>query len=94
LSYWTQFTNIFSGGGIFPIDIIQDIQLGDWIRAGFAMLPAWEMFSIIFADDPGKKLKERVEFYSLIFNGLINFVKGAINFMQSFIQTIMEIIPG
>jgi len=93
INYWTTLTSFFTGG-LFPINIIQDLQLGDWIRAGFALLPAWEMFSIIWANDPGKKAKERIDFYSMLFNGVINFIKGAITFMQQAIQTIMDILPG
>lgn len=92
LDYWGIIADLFNGT-LLPFSIIQDLQLGDWIRFGIALLPTWEMFSIIFDNDPARKLKERVEFYSSLFNGTLNFLRGLIVFLQGLVGTIMDILP-
>jgi hypothetical protein len=58
------------------------------------MLPTYEILMIIFDDDPGWRAERRMNFYSKLFGGMINFIKGMAAFMQSVISTIMDIIPG
>ena len=93
LDYW-RILNDLLGGGLMPFNIIQELGMGLWIRFGFAMLPFFEIMGVLFSNTPGQRVKERVGFYSGLFNGAINFINRMITFMQNAIQTIMEILPG
>jgi hypothetical protein len=93
IDYW-QILSQMLNGQILPFDIIRDIQLGDWINFGITMLPTYEIFMIIFDNDPGRRAEERMSFYSKLFGGMINFLRGMVTLLQQIVQTIMEIIPG
>jgi hypothetical protein len=93
IDYWHILSQLLNGQ-LVPFDIIRDIQIGDWINFGITMLPTYEILMIIFDDDPGWRAERRARFYSSLFGGMINFLKGMASFMQSIVQTIMEIIPG
>jgi hypothetical protein len=93
MDYWHILTQLLNGQ-LLPFDIIQDIQIGDWINAGITMLPTYEIFGIIFDDDPGRRAEQRINFYSKLFGGVLNFLKNMASFMAQMIQTIMDILPG
>jgi hypothetical protein len=93
IDYWTTLTQLFSGG-LMPFDIIREMGMGTWIRFMIAMLPAYEIFGVLYADKPHMQLNNRIVFYSKLFNGAINFIKGFASFLQNAISTIMDILPG
>jgi hypothetical protein len=93
IDYIDTFVSLINGG-LLDFSLIEDLQLGDWVRAGFAMLPTWEAIIIMESSDPAKKAKERIDFYGGLFNGALRFIRGFIVFMQQAISTIMDILPG
>ncbi len=92
IDYWRAFNDIFTGG-IVDFSIIEDLALGTWISAGITMLPFYEIWTIIWSKNVSGKLKERFEFYSAIFGGLLSFLRGMVSFMSNMVQAIRSFLP-
>jgi hypothetical protein len=94
--YWDYFQQIMTGSGPFNNigNIIQDMSLGSWLRAGIAMLPAYELLWICFDDRPARRARRRVKFYTGLFTGITKFVEGMVEFLRGAISVIMDIAPG
>ena len=60
---------------------------------GVTMLPFYEIWTIIWSKDVSGKLKERFEFYSALFGGLLNFLRGMVIFMAELVQAIRSFLP-
>ena len=92
IDYWRAFNDIFSGG-IVDWNIIEDLNLGEWVSFGVTMLPFYEIWTIIWSKDVSGKLKERLEFYSALFGGLLSFLRGMVIFMGELVQSIRSFLP-
>jgi len=92
IRYWNFFMDLM-GGGLVDFSILQDIAIQDWVNFGLWMLPFYEIWGIIWAKDVTGRLKDRIEFYSMMFNGLLNFIKGMVNLMGTLVQAIRSFLP-
>ena len=93
ISYWGFFMDILGGGMGLDFSILEDIAIQEWINFGLWMLPFYEVWGIIWAGDVTGRLKDRMGFYSSIFNGLLNFIKGMIDLMSNLVQAIRSFLP-
>lgn len=85
--------DLMGGGMGLDFSILQDIAIQEWVNFGLWMLPFWEIWNIIWAKDVSGRLKDRVEFYSMIFNGMLNFIKGMVDLMGNLVQVIRSFLP-
>ena len=92
IDYWRAFSDIFAGG-IVDFSIIEDLALGTWISAGITMLPFYEIWTIIWSKDVSGKLKERSEFYSALFGGLLGFFRSMVSMVGELVQAIRSFLP-
>jgi hypothetical protein len=94
--YWDYFQQIMTGSGPFSNigNIIEDMSLGAWLRAGIAMLPAYELLWICFDKSPIRRARRRVKFYTGLFTGITKFVEGMVKFLQGAFSVIMDFVPG
>ena len=92
IDYWTIIIDLFQGG-IVDFNIVEDLDLNAWINFGITMLPFWEIWNIVWAKDVSGKLRDRIGFYSGLFNGILNFIKGLVTFLGNMVQAIRSFLP-
>ncbi|GAH14736.1 unnamed protein product, partial [marine sediment metagenome] len=93
VSWYTSIVQLFTGGGIFKIDIWMSLSLEDWFVLGMHLLPIFWVQRIFNADDKISTLQGDISFVIMLTTGLFNFLATVIMLSVTLLNFIIGLLP-
>jgi hypothetical protein len=93
LAWYGYIIDMFTGGGIFNLDIWQSLNIGDFILLSINLMPFYWLFRIIDAEDSLETMIADIKFMAWLFSGLFRFLVIIIMLSINLLNLLLGLLP-
>jgi len=93
LSWYTAIIQMFSGGGVWSINIWMSLSLGDWFGLLITLSPVLWIQRLANADDLVSTMQSDISFMLMLVTGLFNFLSTVIILAISLMSFLLGLLP-
>jgi len=93
LTWYKEIVNLFTGGGIWNINVWVTLELGDWVGLAINLLPVWWFIRIAESNDKIRTLQGDISFVVMITTGLFHFLSSIIILATTLINLLLGLLP-
>lgn len=93
LTWYREIVNLFTGGGIWNINVWVTLELGDWVGLAINLLPVWWFIRIAESNDKIRTLQGDISFVIMITTGLFHFLSSIIILAATLINLLLGLLP-